>query len=929
MAADKVVIRGVQVTEELYDFIIFIVHSFVRPISTELYSIRHNDCEIADTPKRLLVTIRNGKTGFRTANTMPGAVSAYERIQDRYPDAKGEDYIFLPEYKNRSTAARIFQRQFNYLLETAAIKHDPITDQDHTLYTTVSHTPEQQHFRVVFLLEQTILKATEWAKALAGLGRKLNADPSIKDAGRLFYGNSAGTFYILNKTLPASGVHDLIEFGSQANPFHLEQTLDAAAVSFRSSKRLGIDDMVHTAAGGLKSLASLPRLASVRCPHHLDRNHSAFVVHSANGTHGIHCMACGATFWTDSPAEYDFDAFDKLFELSQREERISIDKTVEHSTNFLLRYFPPKPTKVATNSRYLPPIVYMPGLTLVKSPKGTGKTEALKALVEQVRNSQYFPTVARADRCKSILLIGHRRALIQEACWKLGLDYYLDNGDSNSSDFYGVCLDSLPRMQTSGRLRKYDLVLIDESEQVLRHLSSDTIAKRSGGAETCFDALEFFIRSAKAVVVLDADLSLLTAHGLKSMRRQDWEHRCRIVYNKPPSDPTNKTLHLYVSRGQLVEDLRRSLLEGKKCFVTSNSKKMIAKLSKMIDGEVGGKIRQIAITSDNSRDPDNLEFLKNIQNRYLDIDVLLASPSLGTGIDISFPNKDQIVDCVYGFFVASVNTHTDIDQQLARVRNPGSVKVWVSPQRFNFETNFDVIRDDIARASIVRSAVEGYDDDGKLQYNKDHPLLMIYSHMICASRASRKNLLKLFCSLRQAQGWQIAIIRKALGPAVVGNRRLANAKDRVEKDRAIALMSAPQLSDHEFKEIDSNLRSGKHVPADQRAAHEKALIERTLGVTLSSEIIKLNQDGKLIDRVKVFSSLRNRLQALIFKDLALELTKPGTQKRWGKSSAQQLVRFVAYVGGLLDNAGHVDPQTIISQESLVRFITFSFAAILN
>jgi hypothetical protein len=140
MAADKVVIRGVQVTEELYDFIIFIVHSFVRPISTELYSIRHNDCEIADTPKRLLVTIRNGKTGFRTANTMPGAVSAYERIQDRYPDAKGEDYIFLPEYKNRSTAARIFQRQFNYLLETAAIKHDPITDQDHTLYLQI-HQP--------------------------------------------------------------------------------------------------------------------------------------------------------------------------------------------------------------------------------------------------------------------------------------------------------------------------------------------------------------------------------------------------------------------------------------------------------------------------------------------------------------------------------------------------------------------------------------------------------------------------------------------------------------------------------------------------------------------------------------------------------------------------------------------------------------------
>jgi hypothetical protein len=139
MANDKVVIRGVPVTDELYDFIIFVVHSFVRPISTELYSIRHNDCETADTPKRLLVTIRNGKTGFRTANTMPGAVTAYERIRNRYPNAKGEDYIFLPEYTNRSTAARIFQRQFNYLLDTAAIKHDPFTNQDHTIYS-LRHT---------------------------------------------------------------------------------------------------------------------------------------------------------------------------------------------------------------------------------------------------------------------------------------------------------------------------------------------------------------------------------------------------------------------------------------------------------------------------------------------------------------------------------------------------------------------------------------------------------------------------------------------------------------------------------------------------------------------------------------------------------------------------------------------------------------------
>ena len=65
-----------------------------------------------------------------------------------------------------------------------------------------------------------------------------------------------------------------------------------------------------------------------------------------------------------------------------------------------------------------------------------------------------------------------------------------------------------------------------------------------------------------------------------------------------------------------------------------------------------------------------------------EIQVLMCSPSLGTGIDITFPDPQCLeesglckVDCVFGFFYPKVNTHTDMDQQLWRVRNPGQVKV--------------------------------------------------------------------------------------------------------------------------------------------------------------------------------------------------------------------------------------------------------------
>lgn len=131
--------RGVEVTDELHDLILFVTHTFVRPITSELYALRHRDIQIAKNPKRLLLTIRDGKTGYRTSNSMEAAVSVYERIKARNPNANLDDYIFLPNYKNRSTAARIIQRQFNLVLEKAGLKIDPYTGTEHSVYS-LRHT---------------------------------------------------------------------------------------------------------------------------------------------------------------------------------------------------------------------------------------------------------------------------------------------------------------------------------------------------------------------------------------------------------------------------------------------------------------------------------------------------------------------------------------------------------------------------------------------------------------------------------------------------------------------------------------------------------------------------------------------------------------------------------------------------------------------
>jgi hypothetical protein len=139
MTPEGVTVRGLAVTEEFYDMVLFLAHSFVRPISSELYAIRHSDVTVADDPKRLIVTVRDGKTGYRSANTMQAAVSVYARIKQRYPNATPEDYIFYPQYTNRTTASTMLQRLFAEVLRQGGLETDMQTGKKHTLYS-LRHT---------------------------------------------------------------------------------------------------------------------------------------------------------------------------------------------------------------------------------------------------------------------------------------------------------------------------------------------------------------------------------------------------------------------------------------------------------------------------------------------------------------------------------------------------------------------------------------------------------------------------------------------------------------------------------------------------------------------------------------------------------------------------------------------------------------------
>ncbi len=119
----------------------------------------------------------------------------------------------------------------------------------------------------------------------------------------------------------------------------------------------------------------------------------------------------------------------------------------------------------------------------------------------------------------SILLIGHRVALIRQSCERLGLACYLDSPWRLQNQRLGLCWDSLHRLEGYGGLARYKTIIIDESEQVLAHILADTM--RGEVRDRNFKIFEELLKAermrggkrrpgAERVVALDADLGFTT-----------------------------------------------------------------------------------------------------------------------------------------------------------------------------------------------------------------------------------------------------------------------------------------------------------------------------------------------------------------------------------------------------------------------------------
>ena len=761
---------------------------------------------------------------------------------------------------------------------------------------------------------------------------------------------------VIGQALDAAAVKDLLRLGGDA-PQIASQPEDVV----RSRLRLTLDDLVRTADGKECRFADLHPDTQVYCPVHADISAEALATRLDDHRPILHCAHCHRSYTVrDASNDYDFDHFPRTVRaLAEAEaaEAAVLAPTGEEATG--QRQF------VLTDAPYLGSIALKPGIVCIKSPKGSGKTEALVDFVRRCRRAN-----------KHVLLIGNRRSLLSSMAARLNLWCYIvpwDHREPAPKDkqtrnallyvglkekpakavkaahydkvvhsllefpapgsddvlagkgprfgtpryFYAISLDSLTKLDP--KRHRYPVVIIDEAEQVFAHLIGSTLRERR---REVYLLLAHYLRVAETVVLLDADLGMVTMDALFSMGLKD-DTDVSFVLNE--SKQAKGTTHMYATRGQLVGRLRQAVADGGKCYVATNSKNKAIELQKALAEEFPER-RIFAIHSDNSSDLWTHEFLRDAAYEFEhSIDVLIASPSIGTGVDITFKDKDGkprvVVGHVFGLFHGNITTHQDMDQQLARVRHPGQVHVWVEPTEQHFETDIGVIRNELARTVGHTRSICGYTDDGNAILHRSDGLTDIWARVKSSTRGSNNRLAALFVALRMASGWQVETVPGDKGQGHAGDAALKQGRTARLEDRAQQILAASPLTGLEAEHLTDRDKAGLPLTAAQRAALERHRMERFYAESVSPELIELDKDGRTrqcIRNLEILLSNKREARAQDRKQLVDEVWDGDLVARQFKAG---LLRKVLGAAGLFDGARcDINDNAVVEQGTLEPFI---------
>jgi Origin of replication binding protein len=486
--------------------------------------------------------------------------------------------------------------------------------------------------------------------------------------------------------------------------------------------------------------------------------------------------------------------------------KVTTPKSTKSKKADLIEYPEGKVELLKLNQRFLPDDLHLrvppEGITYIRSPKGTGKTEVLKRLTEEASKNG-----------ESVLMLGHRVYLLRNLATRTNLDYYRDLNDGETTSSMALCMNSLTRIDQETDT-PYDTVIIDESEQVFQALISKTLYKE---LSTVWNNLLWVFKKAKRIICLDADLSSeLTMEMIKEIRGERSHDSVFGVINDFRIGE-GQTTKLYEKRMHLLADALDSIFHGEKVFIACNNRKFATVVDAIVKNM--GKT-SLLVTAETNETEETQDFIENPTEQSKKYDVVVSSPTLSTGVSIDGKHFTK----VYGFFGINPGTFQDVDQAISRVRNCSDVSVWIQGHNEKHEIHDGKEREiydktlDRERGTLKRI----YDEDVKLTQGQ-LKWAAIYARIVYMMEIWSTNKDEQFCAMRRELGFDIETVLEDEDKNSAAVAIYSQFKD-VGVDRAQAVFDADEINEEEVLK----LMRKKQRSHDEQLAIEKARLYEVL-----------------------------------------------------------------------------------------------------
>jgi len=300
----------------------------------------------------------------------------------------------------------------------------------------------------------------------------------------------------------------------------------------------------------------------------------------------------------------------------------------------------------------------------VRSPKGTFKTTAIFEYIEQLDK-------ADPENRLKIAFLTYRRSLasgIEKEGKRLGFESYMNKKVRKSNgrimgDRIIIQLESLHRLDGD-----FDLIILDESEPLIKQLTSPTLKEN---AQSIIGRFEELITHTKRIICLSADIGDLT-FGVCHMYRGSGGALLIDNDYKPDTNLSYLvTNDMDIWNAKLWEDLD----DGKRIAIASSSKSKAKELFKSIISEAVLRdiypskeeaMKKIRLYTSETSDSIKTKDFSDINEAWKDVDIVIFSPVITSGLSYNLKTFYRL----YAYFCPQSDmTAEECLQMTRRIRN--------------------------------------------------------------------------------------------------------------------------------------------------------------------------------------------------------------------------------------------------------------------